>query len=211
MVAFVVVVVTGLEVPVASALAQYWLWYAITVLATAVPHAPFEQSRMPKPKLTLPHMHDGSGLEHPRDEYEAITLLKHVCPQDGRELMAGSVVVVVVEVFVALVDTGLDDVDEVSRPDEDLLVVVIDTLLEVTDADEVSKTVEYLLDALEDLLLVREVVEVTLLQSPQSFWLHLWISGRTCIYSGLSAVTYHPTPQSATEEPHMPSLLQQNP
>lgn len=135
-------------------------------------------------------MHDGSGLEHPRDEYEAITLLKHVCPQDGRALMAGSVVLAVVEVCVALVDT----------------------LLEVVDVDEVSKTDEDLLDVLEDLVLVREEVEeVTLLQSPHSNWLHLWISRRTCIYSGLWAVTYHPTPQSATEAPHMPSLLQQNP
>jgi hypothetical protein len=133
--------------------------------------------------LTLLHKHDGSGLEHPRDEYEVIMLLKHVCPQDGRALMAGSVVLAVVEVCVALVDT----------------------LLEVVDVDEVSKTDE-------DLVLVREEVEeVTLLQSPHSGWLHLWISRLACIYSGRWAVTYHPTPQSATEEPHMPSLLQQNP
>lgn len=126
-------------------------------------------------------MHDGSGVEQPRDEYEAITLLKHVCPQDGRALMAGSVVVVV---CVAL----------------------------VVDADEVSETDEDSLDVLEDLVAVREEVEeVTLLQSPQSDWLYLWISRLTCIYLGPWAVTYHPTPQSATEAPHMPSLLQQNP
>jgi hypothetical protein len=90
-------------------------------------------------------MHDGSGLEHPRDEYEEITLLKNVCPQGGRALMAGSVVLAVVDVCVALVDT----------------------LLEVVYVDEVSKTDEDLLDVLEDLVLVREEVEeVTLLQSP---------------------------------------------
>lgn len=40
---------------VAVADEQYALPNAITVLATAAPQAPFEQSRSPKPKLTLLH------------------------------------------------------------------------------------------------------------------------------------------------------------
>jgi hypothetical protein len=42
-----IVVEVALTVPVASALAQYRLSYAITVLASAAPHTAFEQSRMP--------------------------------------------------------------------------------------------------------------------------------------------------------------------
>jgi hypothetical protein len=78
---------------VAEAEAQYELSYAIRVLATAVPHAPFEQSRIPNPKLTLLHRHNGSGVAHPREEYWAIKALKHVWPHDGRAAMPVAVVV----------------------------------------------------------------------------------------------------------------------
>ena len=47
--------VTKAPVWVAVADEQYALPKAITVLATAVPQAPFEQSRIPYPKLTLLH------------------------------------------------------------------------------------------------------------------------------------------------------------
>lgn len=54
------------------------------MLATTVPQAPFEQSLIPKPKFALLQRHEGSGLAHPKSEYCAITLLKHVCPHGGR-------------------------------------------------------------------------------------------------------------------------------
>lgn len=73
--------------------AQYELPYAMTVDATAVPHAPSAQSRSPYPKLTFSQRHEGTGLAHPSAEYCATTLLKHVCPHDGS---AASPVVVAV-------------------------------------------------------------------------------------------------------------------
>lgn len=65
----------------------------MTVLATAVPHAPFEQSLIPKPKFTLLHKHEGSGELHPRDEYCPIRLLKQSWPHDGNDEISGNVVV----------------------------------------------------------------------------------------------------------------------
>lgn len=68
-----VVVVDGwvvmIPVAVARADVQYALPYAIMALATEVPQVPFEQSRIPYPKLTLLHKQEGSGVEHPRFEY----------------------------------------------------------------------------------------------------------------------------------------------
>ena len=60
-------------------------------------------------------------MEHPRDEYVLITFKKHVCPQGGREEMAGSAVLDVV------------DVDEVSETDEDLLDVLEDVIAVVRE------------------------------------------------------------------------------
>jgi hypothetical protein len=67
------------------------------VLATAVPHAPFEQSRIPKPKLTLLQRQEGSGDEQPRSEYWAIKALKHVWPHDGRAAIPVAVAFAVAE------------------------------------------------------------------------------------------------------------------
>jgi hypothetical protein len=49
------IAVVAVAVWVAVADEQYALPKAITVLATAEPHAPLEQSRRPNPKLTLLH------------------------------------------------------------------------------------------------------------------------------------------------------------
>jgi hypothetical protein len=54
------------------------------VLATVVPHAAFEQSRIPKPKFTFSQRHVGSGEAHPSDANWPSMLLKHVWPQEGR-------------------------------------------------------------------------------------------------------------------------------
>lgn len=63
---------------VAVADVQYDAPKAITVLATAVPQALFEQSLTPEPKLTLRHRQVGSGVPHPRVAYSANKLLEHV-------------------------------------------------------------------------------------------------------------------------------------
>ncbi len=88
-----------LAVAVAVADAQYALPYAMTVLATAVPQAPLEQSRRPYPKFTFSHRQAAScSLAQPSDEYCASMLLKHSWPHDGR---AASPVAVEVALAVA--------------------------------------------------------------------------------------------------------------
>lgn len=69
---------------VTVAVEQYALPKAITVLATSVPQAPFEQSRSPNPKLALLQRQYASKGEHPKVEYWASMLLKQSCPQAGR-------------------------------------------------------------------------------------------------------------------------------
>lgn len=77
--------------------AQYALPYAMTVLATAVPHAPLEQSRNPYPKFAFSHRHAAScSLAHPSSEYCASILLKHNWPHDGKAAIPVAVAVAVV-------------------------------------------------------------------------------------------------------------------
>jgi hypothetical protein len=94
------VVDVRLLITVAIADEQYALSYAMTLVASEAPQAALEQSRTPYPKLTLLQRQEGSGVVHPRLTYCAITLLKQVWPQEGRELIAGSVELALVDCFV---------------------------------------------------------------------------------------------------------------
>lgn len=128
----------------------------MTVLATAVPHAPFEQSLIPKPKFTLLHRQDGSGELQPRVEYCPITLLKQVCPHEGRDEMAGNVEVedvVVTEVLVFTVE--LEDVDTT-----EVLVFAVEELVRLL-VFTVEELFELLVEALNEEL-------ITGLQIPHS-------------------------------------------
>lgn len=133
----------------------------MTALAACVPHAPFEQSRRPRPKLGLLHRQYASGLAQPSWEYWACMFLKHVWPQLGRDDRAVVDVDVTLDVVVTLdveLVVGLA-VDEVVCLEVDL----DETVVEVATDFEVI--------AVKDLELVGRLVELTGSHVPKSSWL----------------------------------------
>lgn len=87
----------------------------MTVLATAVPQAPLEQSLSPYSKLTFLQRQAGSGEEQPSWEYCASMFWKQTCPHEGRAAMAVTVAAEDVEAGVgkvvraAVADAQYDD------------------------------------------------------------------------------------------------------
>ena len=75
----------AVAVCVAKAVEQYALPTEMTVLATEVPQAPLEQSRMPLVKLGLLHRQYTSPAAQPSAEYCPSMLFKQVLPHEGRE------------------------------------------------------------------------------------------------------------------------------
>jgi hypothetical protein len=63
---------------------RYELPYAMTVGATAVPHAPSAQTLGPYSKLTFSQRHEGTELAHPNAEYCPTTCYCYLATRELR-------------------------------------------------------------------------------------------------------------------------------